>query len=144
MTGPPPPEVTAAHRAAWQRTCSQPIRGGPTTRGFDRFFDTDVPNWPPYYFIDGDRTVRLPGALLPAADFEHHRASLQGPLLENSTLEAILPALRDKAVPFIAEVARAEVPFLLYLPLTSPHAPLAVNRRPGVVPAASTTPVPTW
>jgi len=122
-----PPPVTPAHQAAWRRTFSQPIGGGPTTRGFDRYFGTDVPNWPPYCFIDGDRTVGVPETLLPAADFEHHRASLQGPALTDWKLEAILPALRDKAVAFVTEAARDDVPFLLYLPLTSPHTPLAVN-----------------
>jgi arylsulfatase A-like enzyme len=50
-------EVTAAHRDAWHAIFSQPIGGGPTTRGFDRYFGTDVPNWPPYCFIENDRTA---------------------------------------------------------------------------------------
>ena len=34
-------------------------RNDPTfaTRGFDLYFGTDVPNWPPYSFINDDRTV---------------------------------------------------------------------------------------
>jgi arylsulfatase A len=122
-----PADVTAAHRAAWQRIFSQPIGGGPTARGFDIYFGTDIPNWPPYCFIDQDRTVGIPTTLLPAGDFQHHRASTQGPALEGWSLEAVLPALRDRAVGFIAEAAARPEPFLLYLPLTSPHTPLAVN-----------------
>jgi arylsulfatase A len=30
---------------------SRPIKGGPTTRGFDNYFGTVVPNFPPYFFI---------------------------------------------------------------------------------------------
>ena len=43
------PDAVASdeHRAAWQRVFSQPIVGGPTSRGFDHYFGTDVPNWPP-------------------------------------------------------------------------------------------------
>lgn len=124
---PGPADVTAAHRAAWQRIFSQPIPGGPTARGFDLYFGTDVPNWPPYCFIDNDRTVGIPTTLLPPTDFQDHRASTQGPALESWRLEAVLPALRDRAVSFIEEAAQDELPFLLYLPLTSPHTPLAVN-----------------
>ncbi len=124
---PGPETVTIAHRAAWQRTFSQPIGGGPTARGFDSYFGTDVPNWPPFCFINNDRTVGIPTTLLPLDDFQNNRASNQGPALEGWRLEDILPALRDRAVSFIEKSADEKQPFLLYLPLTSPHTPLAVN-----------------
>ena len=31
------------------------------------YFGTDVPNWPPYCFIENDRTVGMPTEFLPAA-----------------------------------------------------------------------------
>jgi arylsulfatase A len=124
---PGPGNVTDAQRAAWRRIFSQAIPGGPTACGFDTYFGTDVPNWPPYCFIENDRTVGIPVTLLPPADFQNHRASLQGPALEGWRLEAVLPALRDRAVAFLEDAARKDEPFLLYLPLTSPHTPLAVN-----------------
>jgi arylsulfatase A len=124
---PRPGDVTDAQRDAWRRIFSQPILGGPTACGFDTYFGTDVPNWPPYCFIENDRTVGIPVTLLPPADFQNHRASLQGPALEGWRLEAVLPALRDRAVAFLEDAARKDEPFLLYLPLTSPHTPLAVN-----------------
>lgn len=120
-------EVTDEHRAAWKEVFSQPIPGGPTTRGFDEYFGTDVPNWPPYCFIDNDRTRGIPTELLPAKSLVANQASLQGPALENWKLEGILPALTDRAVDFIGRSAKAQQPFLLYMPLTSPHTPLAVN-----------------
>ena len=55
------------------------IGGGPTTRGFDSYFGTDVPNWPPYCFIDNDRTVGIPSELLPAEKLTSNLASLPGP-----------------------------------------------------------------
>ncbi len=49
--------ATADHQAAWRDIFSKPILGGPTTRGFDSYFGTDVPNWPPFCFIENDRTL---------------------------------------------------------------------------------------
>jgi arylsulfatase A-like enzyme len=121
--------VTDAHRATWREVFSQRIPGGPTTRGFDEYFGTDVPNWPPYCFIENDRTVGIPSELLPADTLATNQASLQGPALRDWQLEAILPTLGDRAVDFIRRQAKAKQPFLLYLPLTSPHTPLAVNRQ---------------
>jgi arylsulfatase A-like enzyme len=40
--------ASTAHRAVWREVFAQPIGGGPTTRGFDSYFGTDVPNHPPY------------------------------------------------------------------------------------------------
>lgn len=121
------PLATAEHRAVWREVFSKPIGGGPTTRGFDHYFGTDVPNWPPYCFIEDDRTVGIPTQFLPSENFQHHLATLQGPAIEGWKLNEILPALADRAVAFIMESAKSTEPFLLYLPLTSPHTPLAVN-----------------
>lgn len=119
--------ITDAHRETWKAVFSQRIPGGPTERGFDEYFGTDVPNWPPYCFIDGDRTVGIPSELLPASKLMKNQASLQGPSLPGWQLEGILPALADRAERFIKTQSAAKKPFLLYLPLTSPHTPLAVN-----------------
>jgi arylsulfatase A-like enzyme len=121
------PLATAEYQAVWRDVFSKPIVGGPTTRGFDRYFGTDVPNWPPYCFIENDRTVGIPTEFLPPENLRSHLASLPGPALKDWRLQAILPALGDRAAGFIREAAGAKEPFLLYLPLTSPHTPLAVN-----------------
>ncbi len=118
---------SGAHLAAWREVFGQPIPGGPTTRGFDAYFGTDVPNWPPYCFIENDRTLGVPSEFLPRALLRNHLASLQGPSLKDWKLEPILPTLGDKASEFIMRQAKAGQPFLLYLPLTSPHTPLAVT-----------------
>lgn len=119
--------ITEAHREAWKAVFSQRIPGGPTECGFDEYFGTDVPNWPPYCFIEGDRTVGIPSELLPASKLVKNQASLQGPALADWQLEGILPALAARAEKFIHTQSDAGKPFLLYLPLTSPHTPLAVN-----------------
>ena len=118
-----------ANRATWAKVFEQKIAGGPTTRGFDSYFGTDVPNWPPYCFIDNDRTVGTPSVPLPSELFRNHLASLPGPALPDWKLENILPSLIGRACTFIGESARKPEPFLLYLPLTTPHTPLAVNEE---------------
>lgn len=119
--------ATDGQVATWRDIFSKPIAGGPTTRGFDFYFGTDVPNWPPYCFIENDRTQGIPTEFLPATLLGNNQASTQGPALSGWTLEPILPALGDRAVRFIRESADQKQPFLLYMPLTSPHTPLAVN-----------------
>jgi arylsulfatase A len=118
-----------AQRAVWQEVFSQPIGGGPVTRGFDFYFGTDVPNHPPFCFIENDRSVGIPTAFLSARLVGNNQASIQGPALADWTLEPILPALGDRAATFIAESAQKQEPWLLYLPLTSPHTPLSVNEE---------------
>ena len=119
--------ATETQRAVWREVFSQPIGGGPTTRGFDLYFGTDVPNHPPFCFIENDRTVGTPTEFLTARLIGDNQASIQGPALAGWTLEPILPALGDRAAAFITESAKKPEPFLLYLPLTSPHTPLSVN-----------------
>ena len=63
------------------------------------------PNWPPFCYIENDRTLGIPTEFLPARLFKNHQASVQGPALENWTLEPILPALGDRAVRFIEREA---------------------------------------
>jgi len=121
--------ANAKQKAAWKEIFSQPIPGGPIARGFDTHFGTDVPNWPPYCFIENDRTVGIPSEFLPARLFKNHMASQQGPALAGWELEPILPALGDRASAFIREAVGADAPFFLYMPLTSPHTPLSVNEE---------------
>ncbi len=116
-----------AQQALWQQVFSKTIAGGPTTRGFDSYFGTCVPNWPPYCFIENDRTIGIPTQFLRPELLKNHQASLQGPALEGWTLEPILPALGERACEFISRSAGQPEPFFLYMPLTAPHTPLAVT-----------------
>ena len=120
-------EADDARREIWREVFSMPVGGGPTTRGFDLYFGTDVPNWPPFCFIENDRTVGIPTEPLPARLLEKNLASQPGPALPDWKLESILPALGDRASAFVAESTAGTPPFLLFFSLTSPHTPLAVN-----------------
>lgn len=102
----------------------RPIPNGPTTVGFDRYFGTDVPNYPPYCFLDNDRTVGIPSVDKPASIYGN-----PGLMLPGWRLDRILPTLGEKASGFIREQSAGKRPFFLYLPLTSPHTPLAVSEE---------------
>ena len=121
--------ATEVQKAFWKELFSQPIPGGPTARGFDLYFGTDVPNWPPFCFIENDRTVGIPSEYLPVRLFKNHLASNQGPSLAGWKMEPILPAIADRAAAYITASAKMQEPFLLYFSLTSPHTPLSVNEE---------------
>jgi arylsulfatase A len=120
-----PDVATEKQVEAWSGFFSKPIAAGPTTRGFNTYFGTDVPNWPPYCFIENDHTVGVPSEFLPIADIGNNLASIQGPALKDWKLDNILPALAQHAEAFIADAAKHPEPFLLYLALTAPHTPLS-------------------
>jgi arylsulfatase A-like enzyme len=101
---------------------AKPIANGPTRRGFDYYFGTAVPNFPPYRFIENDRTVGIPTEKKPDSMF-----GAPGPMLKCWKLEEILPGLERKAVKYID--TRADKPFFLYMPLTAPHTPIAPSRE---------------
>ena len=119
--------ATEQQIAAWRDIFSKPIAGGPSTRGFDLYFGTDIPNWPPFCFIENDRTLGIPTEFLPPEYMVKNQASNQGPALKDWKLEGILPALGDRTIKFIDESVAKKESFLVYMPLTSPHTPLAVN-----------------
>jgi arylsulfatase A-like enzyme len=103
----------------------QPIAGGPTARGFEYYFGTHVPNHPPYCFIENDRTVGQPTAMKEVRDLNGR----PGPMLPGWRFDAILPTLAERAVQYIGKRAKSDQPFFLYLPLTSPHEPIAPSER---------------
>ena len=119
--------ATEQQIAAWREIFSKPIAGGPTTRGFDLYFGTSVPNWPPFCFIENDHTVGIPTEFLSHEYMVKNQASQQGPAVKDWKLEGILPALGDRTIQFINESVSKKEPFLVFMPLTSPHTPLAVN-----------------
>lgn len=97
------------------------IGNGPTTRGFDTYFGTAVPNYPPYCFIDDRRTVGIPSVLKPKDMYGN-----PGPMVPGWRLEPILPTLAARAVTFIDRHAarEADKPFFLYFASTAPHTPI--------------------
>ena len=124
----PEREATPEQQALWKECFSKPTTGGPTTRGFDSYFGVDIPNWPPYCFIENDRTVGIPSEFLPKRLLGDNLASTAGPAMPYWHFEQLLPTWAKKADEYFEERAEAEEPFFLYLSMTSPHTPLSVNK----------------
>jgi arylsulfatase A len=100
---------------------SKTITGGPTSRGFDYYFGVDLPNYPPYCFIENDRTVGLPSL---AAPLQKGAINRPGPMLPGWNLTNILPEITRRAVRYVEKAAETNKPFFLYFPLTAPHYPV--------------------
>ncbi len=99
------------------------VRGGPIDHGFDYYFGVDVPNFPPYLWIENDKTVGIPSVPKPKKMY-----GSPGPMLPGWKLEDILVGLGNKASSWITEQSKQDKPFFLYLPLTSPHTPIAPSK----------------
>lgn len=106
---------------------SVPIANGPVTRGFDYYFGDDVPNFPPYCFIENDHTVGIPEVEKPKNMF-----GSPGPMKEGWQLDQVMPAITRKAVEYIGAKhgeglfnKKSDHPFFLYFSLTAPHTPIA-------------------
>ena len=127
-SGAAPAEADERQRARWREAFARPIAEGPVSRGFDYYFGVDVPNWPPYCFIENHAAVGSPSEFLPPQLLADNLASLPGPAMPYWNFEQLLPAFARAADRYVARQAAAGVPFFLYLPVTSPHTPLAVNK----------------
>ena len=91
------------------------ILDGPTDHGFDEFFGTSSNlNWRPQNYIRDRRFLANP-------DREGQPAS------GSYAFEDVLDRLTEEAVSFIERSASTEAPFFLYLPVHTPHTPLAPN-----------------
>ena len=120
-------QASPEQQQRWREAFSKPTSGGPTTRGFDYYFGVDVPNWPPYCFIKNNHTVGIPSEFLPSRLVGNNLASFSGPAMPYWHFEQLLPTWAKQADRYIRQRAAAE-PFFLYLPMTSPHTPLSVNK----------------
>ncbi len=125
-TSEPPNDST---KALWREVFSQPLSGGPLDCGFESFFGVDLPNFPPFCYIKGNRTVGLPTEVLPAELMAKNLADFSRPAMPGWRLETVLPELTERACQVIHSSAEERQPFFLYLPLTAPHTPLAVNKK---------------
>jgi len=125
-------------REGKQVVFDRPITEGPTTRGFHYYFGTDVPNYPPYGFLENEHLVAQPTAwCLPDAKLF---LGYPGPMVPGWQFDQILPTLAAKAVDYIGQHAADHEPFFLYFALTSPHEPIAPSApfrgKSGISPVA--------
>jgi len=109
---------------------SKPIPGGPLSHGFDYYFGDDVPNFPPYAWFENDRVITPPTVPLttPPATAEGSWEARPGPSVKDWDFWAVMPKLTEKAIEWIGKQKR-ETPFFLYVPFTSPHAPIVPTKE---------------
>ena len=101
---------------------NKPMRGGPIDCGFDTYFGVDVPNFPPYTWIEQDRLTDLPTQEKPDDMF-----GAPGRMKPGWSLEAMIPEFVRRAERYIGD--SGPDPFFLYFALTSPHTPIAPNKE---------------
>ena len=102
---------------------TKPFSGGPRDHGFDYFFGVDLPNMPPYTWLENRNAKYLPTVPKPDSMF-----GTPGLMKEGWVLEDILPGLTNKACDWIKESAKGDKPFFLFMPITSPHSPIAPSK----------------
>lgn len=97
---------------------TQPLEDGPTHHGFDCYYGDDVPNFPPYAFIENDRFPEIPDR-----PFEAGMPGVPGVMAASWRPERLLTVETEKAVAYIRE--HRDGPFFLMVSLTAPHTPIA-------------------
>ncbi len=122
---------------------TKPMRGGPTERGFDYYFGTHVPNFPPFTFIENNRVVDLPTAKYiydPSEGVVMPKNFIGSPMAPGWRFDEILPKITSRAVEYIHEQSKSETPFFLYFSMTSPHEPIVpsgnFDGKSGIAPIA--------
>jgi arylsulfatase A len=108
---------------------SKPIKGGPLGAGFDTYFGDDVPNMPPYAFIENDRLTCDPvdvngRDLMKQQIMKGGYMHGVGPGEKGWRLDNVMPAITAKAVETIQEQSSTPEPFFLFFSTTSPHSPI--------------------
>lgn len=143
--GPQKSKMTEQRNGQWEMKwdLSGEIPGGPLDRGFNYYFGVDLPNLPPFGFIENRQFTKpmidtftldkSEGIVLPGR--------FQGaPASSGWSLKPILPTITGKAVGYIHQQAKTEQPFFLYFSMTSPHEPVVPNEpfagKSGIAPIA--------
>ncbi len=143
--GPQPSRMTEVRNG--QKTLEwhldKPVLNGPTTRGFDYYFGVDLPNMPPFSYVENDTVTPVPtsayvhdeseGVVLP-------RGFVGSPMAPGWQLREIVPELTRRAVEQVHSRARGDKPFFLFYSMTSPHEPVspspAFQGQSGIAPIA--------
>jgi arylsulfatase A len=109
---------------------SKPIPDGPLAHGFDYYFGDTVINFPPYCWIENDKVVTPPDAIMDTSKLkpikEGNWEFRPGPITGWDPYENI-PTTTKKGVEYIKSQAKSEKPFFLYFAYPAPHAPIIPN-----------------
>ena len=111
---------------------SLPIPGGPLDRGFDYYYGDGTINFPPYVWIENDKVTDVPTVTMThpkGMALEGSWEARPGPAMADWDFFTVLPTLTKKAIEFIHDQEDSSQPFFLYVPFSSPHAPIIPNEE---------------
>ena len=100
--------------------------------GRDAFFGLDLPNLPPFTWIEQDRVTVVPSEKLvidPSEGVVLPRNFVGCAAAPNWKLADILPEITRRAVAKVHELAKKEKPFFLLFSQASPHEPVVPSAR---------------
>ncbi|MBX2817571.1 MAG: arylsulfatase [Saprospiraceae bacterium] len=112
----------------WEKS----VPGGPLERGFEYYYGDGTINFPPYAWVENDRVLEVPTETMTTPKgmaLEGSWEARPGPALKDWDFFDVLPTITQKAVDFIEGQAQASRPFFLYVPFSSPHAPIIPNKE---------------
>ena len=118
------PEELAAGKThgSWRVDYTKPFAGGPMALGFDEFFGVCASlDMPPYVWCEGDRVDEIPTC--------NKTWVRKGAASESFEADRVLTRLGTRSRAFIEATTTAKKPFLLYVPLTSPHTPVVPSEE---------------
>ncbi|QDT43933.1 Arylsulfatase [Gimesia alba] len=122
---------------------TKPINGGPTERGFDYYFGVDLPNLPPFTFIENNHVETQPTARFELDASEGivlPKNFVGAPAAPGWRMQKILPEITSRAVRYIKDQSEQQSPFFLYFSMTSPHEPVVPSKpfrgKSGIAPIA--------
>lgn len=124
----------------------KPIKNGPNAVGFDYYFGISASlDMVPYTFIENDKVAANPTEDRDLTMFAGKPGrTRKGPAAPGFEAESVLPELTKRAVGYIAAREKAggglgepaggspnkqSKPFFLYMPLTTPHTPVAPSKE---------------
>ena len=102
---------------------SQPIKNGPTERGFDYFYGIPASlGTAPHVYIENNKVTALPNRTIgPQKGIKLIRNGVAGADFEP---QDCLPNIIRHSVDYINKQRNSQKPFFLYLPITAPHTPV--------------------
>ncbi len=112
----------------WKLNYNGTIKNGPNSLGFDYYYGVSASlDMPPYIYIENDKFTEPPIKTMKSKKFpDYMRGGEIGASFDHiNTLDIIT----EKSISYIKKSAKMKQPFLLYMPLTSPHKPVLPAKR---------------
>ena len=127
--GKPMPRRAGGFRPGDDVDYTAELRGGPLDVGFDTFFGISASlDMSPYCFLRNRSVEMIPTIPVPSNRADIFSGLAAGVRSAGFQVEDVLPRLAEEAVLVIDQHAGRAEPFFLYMPLASPHLPVAPVR----------------